>query len=163
MSTVHSRSPSRPKSRKTAQLRGFSMAILGACGYGTAKFEQLVFPCITAGLPRLPPPRPGLSRVFCRVPRFFHPPVKKTLAFFKTYAIMPLLPEKPADVAQSVERILGKDEVTSSNLVISSTNPAGMQGFLWVLGVKLQDFLAETAIWVLAGAGSGGFVNFLVN
>ena len=27
-----------------------------------------------------------------------------------------------ADVAQSVERILGKDEVTSSNLVISSTN-----------------------------------------
>ena len=26
-----------------------------------------------------------------------------------------------ADVAQSVERILGKDEVTSSNLVISST------------------------------------------
>ena len=27
-----------------------------------------------------------------------------------------------ADVAQSVERILGKDEVTSSNLVISSMN-----------------------------------------
>ena len=28
-----------------------------------------------------------------------------------------------ADVAQSVERILGKDEVTSSNLVISSMKP----------------------------------------
>ena len=28
--------------------------------------------------------------------------------------------KKRADVAQSVERILGKDEVTSSNLVISS-------------------------------------------
>ena len=28
-----------------------------------------------------------------------------------------------ADVAQSVERILGKDEVTSSNLVISSIAP----------------------------------------
>ncbi len=27
-----------------------------------------------------------------------------------------------ADIAQSVERILGKDEVTSSNLVISSRN-----------------------------------------
>ena len=76
---------------------------------------------------------------------------------------MPLLPEKPADVAQSVERILGKDEVTSSNLVISSTKPAEMQVFLWVLGVKLQDFGVKTAILVLAGAESGGFVNFLVN
>ena len=34
-----------------------------------------------------------------------------------------------ADVAQSVEHILGKDEVTSSNLVISSTKK---DTYLWV-------------------------------
>ena len=38
-----------------------------------------------------------------------------------------------ADVAQQVERILGKDEVTSSNLVISSRvqtlNPQRIEGF----------------------------------
>ena len=34
-----------------------------------------------------------------------------------------------ADVAQSVERILGKDEVASSNLAISLRMPAKMQAF----------------------------------
>ena len=40
-----------------------------------------------------------------------------------------------ADVAQSVERILGKDEVTSSNLVISSINPVDI-GWVFVLPLK---------------------------
>ena len=38
--------------------------------------------------------------------------------------------EQFADMAQLVEHILGKDEVTSSNLVISSKNPAQCAGFL---------------------------------
>ena len=38
--------------------------------------------------------------------------------------------KKRADVAQSVERILGKDEVTSSNLVISLEEPPEMAVFL---------------------------------
>ena len=41
---------------------------------------------------------------------------------------------KHADVAQSVERILGKDEVTGSNPVISSRNQSEMAGFFVVLG-----------------------------
>ncbi len=45
-----------------------------------------------------------------------------------------------ADIAQQVERILGKDEVTSSNLVISSISLAEMQGFFFVFGQKMQDF-----------------------
>ena len=40
--------------------------------------------------------------------------------------------KKRADVAQSVERILGKDEVTSSNLVISSRYQSEMTGFFIV-------------------------------
>ena len=39
-----------------------------------------------------------------------------------------------ADVAQSVERILGKDEVTSSNLVISSINPVSNDWVFALLG-----------------------------
>ena len=39
---------------------------------------------------------------------------------------------KHADVAQSVERILGKDEVTGSNPVISSRNQSEMAGFFVV-------------------------------
>ena len=42
--------------------------------------------------------------------------------------------KKRADVAQSVERILGKDEVTSSNLVISLEEPPEMAVFSCVLG-----------------------------
>ena len=41
--------------------------------------------------------------------------------------------KKRADVAQSVERILGKDEVTSSNLVISSTNLTRNREVFYVL------------------------------
>ena len=41
---------------------------------------------------------------------------------------------KHADVAQSVERILGKDEVTGSNPVISSRNQSEMAGFFVVWG-----------------------------
>ena len=51
---------------------------------------------------------------------------------------IPTLPLRHADVAQSVERILGKDEVTSSNLVISSRKPAEMQVFCCNLEVNLQ-------------------------
>ena len=40
-----------------------------------------------------------------------------------------------ADVAQSVERILGKDEVTGSNPVISSTEPPEMAVFLLLLPI----------------------------
>ena len=39
-----------------------------------------------------------------------------------------------ADVAQQVERILGKDEVTSSNLVISSINPVSNDWVFALLG-----------------------------
>ena len=42
--------------------------------------------------------------------------------------------KKRADVAQSVERILGKDEVTSSNLVISLEEPPEVAVFSYVLG-----------------------------
>ena len=42
--------------------------------------------------------------------------------------------KKRADVAQSVERILGKDEVTSSNLVISLEEPPEVAVFSCVLG-----------------------------
>ena len=38
--------------------------------------------------------------------------------------IVPLLEDRYADIAQSVERILGKDEVGSSNLPISSRKTA---------------------------------------
>ena len=47
--------------------------------------------------------------------------------FFKTcgmiYELFRINSEKYADIAQSVERILGKDEVTGSNPVISSKTP----------------------------------------
>ena len=45
-----------------------------------------------------------------------------------------------ADIAQSVERILGKDEVASSNLAISSKSLeiCGFQGFLLYLPVKSE-------------------------
>ena len=50
-----------------------------------------------------------------------------------------------ADVAQSVERILGKDEVTSSNLVISSEELAEMQVLFFVFGRKMQDLCVHPA------------------
>ena len=47
-------------------------------------------------------------------------------------------PER-ADVAQQVERILGKDEVTSSNLVISSINQSLSGWFFRGFGVNVQE------------------------
>ena len=41
--------------------------------------------------------------------------------------------KRHADVAQSVERILGKDEVTGSNPVISSEGLAELQVFFFYL------------------------------
>ena len=53
-------------------------------------------------------------------------------------AIMPLVMRGIifAAVAQSVERILGKDEVTSSNLVISLEEPPEMAVFSCVLEIE---------------------------
>ena len=45
---------------------------------------------------------------------------------------------KHADVAQSVERILGKDEVTGSNPVISSIEPVRNGWFFVVLEGKMK-------------------------
>ena len=50
-----------------------------------------------------------------------------------------------AAIAQSVERILGKDEVASSNLAISSISPSQMKGFLLYNGAYLHDFSARYA------------------
>ena len=50
---------------------------------------------------------------------------------------------KRADIAQSVECILGKDEVTGSNPVISSMNkghPIGVSFFLLVVEPDLMIF-----------------------
>ena len=52
---------------------------------------------------------------------------------------------KHADVAQSVERILGKDEVTGSNPVISSRNQSEMAGFFVVWGWVLQEWARHPA------------------
>ena len=52
---------------------------------------------------------------------------------------------KHADVAQSVERILGKDEVTGSNPVISSRNPSEMKDFFLVLGRISQELARHPA------------------
>ena len=49
-----------------------------------------------------------------------------------------ILPEH-ADVAQSVERILGKDEVTSSNLVSSSTK----KFLIYVLSAEIRGFFVS--------------------
>ena len=43
-----------------------------------------------------------------------------------------------ADIAQLVERILGKDEVTSSNLVISSISLAFCKAFFVFWGKKCK-------------------------
>ena len=53
-----------------------------------------------------------------------------------------------ADVAQSVERILGKDEVASSNLAISLRMPAEMQAFSLLFGHKMQDLRFNPAFFV---------------
>ncbi len=53
--------------------------------------------------------------------------VKKGLAFFSALSYNSTV---VADVAQQVERILGKDEVTGSNPVISSRDPSEMKDFL---------------------------------
>ena len=44
-----------------------------------------------------------------------------------------------ADIAQQVERILGKDEVPGSNPGISSRSLAEMQDFFVVSGQNVQD------------------------
>ena len=49
-----------------------------------------------------------------------------------------------ADVAQSVERILGKDEVTSSNLVISSMKTCRNAGFFVRFGGENAGFLMSS-------------------
>ena len=54
-----------------------------------------------------------------------------------------MLPLQHADVAQSVERILGKDEVTSSNLVISSSKACRNAGFFVYFGLILQVLLVN--------------------
>ena len=50
-----------------------------------------------------------------------------------------------ADVAQSVERILGKDEVTGSNPVISSIEPVRNGWFFVILERKMKDNRADYA------------------
>ena len=45
--------------------------------------------------------------------------------------------DEVADIAQSVEHVIGNDEVISSNLIISSKNPTQMS---WVFCV-IYDFL----------------------
>ena len=66
--------------------------------------------------------------------------------FFKTcgmiYELFRINSEKYADIAQSVERILGKDEVTGSNPVISSMKkdiPSGCP-FSYAVGTDLVIF-----------------------
>ena len=55
-----------------------------------------------------------------------------------------------ADIAQLVERILGKDEVTSSNLVISSISLAFCRAFFVFLGQKMQENGAVSCICVVS-------------
>jgi hypothetical protein len=57
------------------------------------------------------------------------------------------LPSQRADVAQSVEHILGKDEVTSSNLVISSNvKPSRHKGMrVFICYVNIIAILPLTA------------------
>ena len=55
-------------------------------------------------------------------PLFFRGNCRIVLHFATCSCIISPLPKKWADVAQSVEHILGKDEVTRSNRVISSTS-----------------------------------------
>ena len=69
--------------------------------------------------------------------------------------------KKRADVAQSVERILGKDEVTSSNLVISLEKPPEMAVFSYVLGRILQDSDFNPTFFVDLGFSGNFFGNFL--
>ena len=78
-----------------------------------------------------------------------------------------------ADVAQSVERILGKDEVASSNLAISLRMPAEMQAFSLLFGHKMQDlrfipaffhflYPPEPKFGIISGKISVFFDNFLL-
>ena len=55
------------------------------------------------------------------------------------YAIITLALKKRADVAQSVERILGKDEVTGSNPVISSIKQSEKTAFSFVYAPFLHN------------------------
>ena len=80
-------------------------------------------PAVSAVRIRAPPPYRGVEQL---VARRAHNP--------KVGGSSPPPATKYADVAQSAERILGKDKVTSSILVISSNYK---QGFLW----KREAFL----------------------
>ena len=70
---------------------------------------------------------------------------------------------KHADVAQSVERILGKDEVTGSNPVISSRNQSEMAGFFVVLGRISQEWARHPAFLLTSMDETGGFCQRSVN
>ena len=73
---------------------------------------------------------------------FLHAKAKQGLHFPASCSIIENVPAGiVADVAQSVERILGKDEVTSSNLVISSTDQSEMTGLFRVF-MTLQALFA---------------------
>ena len=54
--------------------------------------------------------------------------------------------------------ILGKDEVTGSNPVISSRNPSEMKDFLLVLGLDLQKFQCEI-VFLLTSILQGRFLS----
>ena len=69
---------------------------------------------------------------------------------------------KHADVAQSVERILGKDEVTGSNPVISSRNQSEMAGFFVVLGWISQEWALHPA-FLLTSILQGRFLSQILS
>ena len=86
------------------------------------------------------------SGVSCAACGLFRKKISPRLLHFVSLSCMIfLLPKNSADVAQSVEHILGKDEVTSSNLVISSTsNPLkrnALRGFCYAHFAMKQNGL----------------------
>ena len=74
-----------------------------------------------------------------------------------------MLPLQRADVAQSVERILGKDEVTSSNLVISSTKTCRNAGFFVSFWPNSASFAYELFILMTSSFKKHVFVSFFVS
>ena len=74
-----------------------------------------------------------------------------------------MLPLQRADVAQSVERILGKDEVTSSNLVISSSKTCRNAGFFVSFWPNSASFACELFILMTSSFKNHVFVSFFVS
>ena len=74
------------------------------------------------------------------------------------------LPKNHADVAQSVEHILGKDEVTSSNLVISSTakplNRNGLGAFLFAEVFHIRGFCSYRDSYAVLISLSKHYIRF---